>query len=66
VSGAEDTLELAEETRMYLRRYAEARRFGFCKVDARLWAESQVDSGELRRLMGLGCAPRLAAKILRT
>lgn len=64
--GTKDTpVELNEESRVFLRRYKEAREYGFCEVDARMWAESHVESGQLRRLKRLGCSPKLAAKILR-
>lgn len=63
--AAENTrVEITEETRVFLRRYEEARRFGFCQVDARLWAESGEDVEKLRRLRRDGCPPRLAARIL--
>jgi hypothetical protein len=64
LSAAEDT-ELTEAAAVFLRRYTEAREFGFCEVDARLFAGSGMDVGELRRLRAAGCSPRLAAKILR-
>lgn len=66
MSEVEDTtLDLSEEREVYRRRYKEARKYGFCQVDARMWAESHTESGQLRRLKQLGCSARLAAKILR-
>ncbi len=64
VDADTEEVELSERGRVVLRRYAEAREFGLSPVEARLWAESEVDVGELRRLKRLGCPPLVAAKIL--
>ena len=37
---------------------------GFPLADARKLAQSQVDLGDARRIMGKGCAPALALRIL--
>jgi hypothetical protein len=46
------------------RRFREARKAGLTLVEARLFAESDVDVGLLRKLVAGGCAPALAARIL--
>ena len=60
----EETVELSERGRVVLHRYAEAREFGLTRLEARLYAESEIDVGELRRLKRLGCPPIVAARIL--
>ena len=55
---------LDEYERVVLHRYGEARRYGLTMVEARLYADSQIDASELRRLKRKGCPPRLAAEIL--
>ena len=62
---AEDgTVELDEVRRVVLHRYREARLYGLTRVEARLYAESQIDASELRRLKRMGCSPAVAARIL--
>ena len=52
---AED-LDLCDEQREVLRRrHAEARRAGLTLIEARLFAESDRDIGELRQLVATGC-----------
>ena len=57
-------IELDEPGRVILHRSAEARRYWLSMVEARLYADSQIDVSELRRLRRKGCPPRLAAEIL--
>ena len=57
-------IKLDELGQVTLRRYTEARRYGLTMVEARLYADSQIDTSELRRLKRKGCPPRLAAEIL--
>ena len=65
MADAVDTdAELTERSRVVLHRYAEARAFGLTRLEARLWAESERDVAELRRLKRLGCPPLVAARIL--
>jgi hypothetical protein len=64
VPVADPTVELDEPGRVMLHRYEEARRYGLTMVEARLYAESTIDAGELRRLKVLGCPPAKAARIL--
>ena len=52
-----------EQTAVYLRRYKEAREAGLSIVEARMFAESGADIGELRRLVESGCPPALIAQI---
>jgi hypothetical protein len=56
--------ELGEQAKVVLNRYKEAREYGLTRLEARLYAESQIDVSELRRLRRAGCAPAVAAKIL--
>jgi hypothetical protein len=56
--------ELGEQGRVVLHRYKEAREYGLTRLEARLYAESQIDVSELRRLRLAGCDPAIAAKIL--
>lgn len=53
-----------EEAEVYLRRFQEARAAGLTRLEARMFAECDRDVGELRRLVELGCAPKLMADIL--
>lgn len=53
-----------EARRIALWRYAQARRLGVEPLQARLFAESAADLGELRALTGRGCAPALAVTIV--
>lgn len=61
---AETEVELSEQSRVVLHRYREAREFGLTRLEARMYAESGIDAGELRRLKRAGCPPIVAAKIL--
>jgi hypothetical protein len=45
-------------------RYDEARKAGMSGVEAALFAESDRDLGELRKLVEKGCEPRLIARIV--
>ena len=60
---AED-LGLDETSLVTYRRYKEAREYGLTLAEARLFAESERDVGELRKLQALGCPPDIAAKVL--
>lgn len=56
--------DLSEAQEAVYRRYKEAREYGLTRVEARLFADSDIDVGELRRLKKKGCPPKLAADIL--
>jgi hypothetical protein len=58
------TVEFGEYSRVILHRYTEAREYGLTRVEARLYAESQIDASELRRLKRAKCPPAQAARIL--
>ena len=45
-------------------RYDAARRAGLTLVEAKLFADSDVDIGELRRLHAAGCPPELLARLV--
>lgn len=45
-------------------RFLQAREAGLTKIEARLWAESDRDIGELRRLVVLGTTPQMIARIV--
>lgn len=60
----QDAGELAERFRVRKHRYQEARACGLSIVEARLFAESEADVGELRRLRELGCPPQLIRRII--
>jgi hypothetical protein len=49
---------------VHLKRYREARAAGLTIVEAKIWADSGDDVGELRRLIRLGCPADALAKIL--
>lgn len=53
-----------EEAVVYLNRFREACDYGLTRIEARMFAESDIDVGELRRLRRKGCPPALAAKIV--
>lgn len=53
-----------EEATVYLRRFKEARRAGMSRLEAQLFAESEIDVGELRRLVRLGCPAGMVAALL--
>lgn len=61
---AEQYDERSEQALVVRRRYLEARQYGFTRLEARLFSESNADISELRRLRDLGCRPDLAAKIV--
>ncbi len=44
-----------EQLQVLRRRYTEARKAGLTLVEAKLFAESDADVGELRRLVRAGC-----------
>ena len=60
----DEDVELSERSRVILHRYAEARDYGLGRLEARLYAESEIDASELRRLKAGGCPPVLAARII--
>ena len=53
-----------EQQRVRLRRYREAVQAGLTIVEARLFADSEADVGELRRLVEAGCPPELIRRIV--
>lgn len=53
MEAAADTFD--ERLEVLRRRYMEARRAGLTIVEARLFAESDRDVGELRQLVAAGC-----------
>ncbi len=55
---------LGELVRVRRRRYWEAVDAGLTTIEARLFADSEVDVGELRRLVDKGCGPELIARIV--
>ncbi len=57
-------VHLGELVRVRRRRYWEAIDAGLTTVEARLFADSDVDVGELRRLVDKGCGPELIARIV--
>lgn len=60
----EHDVEPSEAVKTYLRRYREARRAGLTIVEARLFAESDADVGELRKLVKGGCPVELIRDIV--
>jgi hypothetical protein len=65
MGGDETPVEPSDEQReIRRRRYEEARAAGLSVVEARLFADSELDVGDLRRLVKRGCEPRLIARIL--
>ena len=64
MSADTDELETDEMAEVLRRRRREAREAGLSQVEARLWAESDRDIGELRRLVEAGCPPELLARVL--
>jgi hypothetical protein len=57
--------ERADELRIVRRnRYQEARRSGMSIVEANLFADSDIDVGELRRLVDADCPSDLLAGVL--
>jgi hypothetical protein len=55
---------LTEAQQVVLHRYADARRYGLTRLEARLYAESEINVSELRRLRRVKCPPIVGAKIL--
>jgi hypothetical protein len=45
-------------------RQEEAKQAGMTKIEARMFAESDRDIGELRKMVAKGCPPELLAKVL--
>jgi hypothetical protein len=58
--------EARSEERMtvWLNRYEEARKAGLSEEQARSYAESTHDVGELRLLVKRGCPPKLIARLV--
>lgn len=59
-----EDIELSEQQKVVLHRYQEAREYGFTRLEARLYAESDIDASELRRLKRAGWPPVWAARVL--
>jgi len=53
-----------EERKVLVWRFAQSRRLGLSHVEARLFAESGADLGQLRDLVARGCAAALALRIV--
>lgn len=53
-----------EQAIVLVRRFREAKDAGMTRIEARLFAESEIDIGDLRRLVKLGWPPGLLAKVL--
>ena len=53
-----------EQLEVRRRRYREARQAGLSIAEAELFAGSDTDTGDLRRLVQAGCPPGLIARIL--
>lgn len=53
-----------EATRVRIRRFREARTAGMTVLEAKLFAESEIDIGELRRLVKLECPVEQITRIL--
>ena len=53
-----------ESRRIYNRRFDDARAAGMPFEDAECFAHSDIDIGELRKLVKSGCAPELLGRIL--
>lgn len=49
------TERLSEPLAVWFKRYQEAREAGLIPEEAKAWAESEQDVGELRRLVRDGC-----------
>ena len=60
----ETTILSTEQQRVVLHRFTEARAAGLTRLEARLYAESEIDCGLLRRLVARGCRGRLLARIV--
>jgi hypothetical protein len=57
--------ELTEQALVFYKRFEEARLYGFTNAQARRFADSTRDIGELRKLRDAGCPVELATRILR-
>jgi hypothetical protein len=65
VPSKEPSPEISDEVlEVRRRRYKEARAAGLSLVESQLFADSETDIGELRRLVRDGCDPALMASIL--
>lgn len=53
-----------ERSEVLTRRFHEARAAGLTRIEARNFAESDVDVGQLRKLVRGGCAPKTIAEIV--
>lgn len=53
-----------EKVEVQLRRYREARLAGLTRIEARLFAESDADIGELRKLVRARCDVELIRRII--
>lgn len=58
------TIVLGEQAKVVYHRYREARVYGLTKVEAMLYAESEIDCADLRRLKRAKCPPETAVRIL--
>ena len=54
----------AEPTVVRVRRYEEAQKAGLTTAEAHLFADSQADVGELRKLVKAGCPVELIREIV--
>jgi hypothetical protein len=63
VTAEIETPEELDKEWVRLRR-REASKAGMSRVEARLFAESEIDVGDLRRLVEKGCPPELIARVL--
>lgn len=61
---ADPDVEISERSRVILHRYQEARDYGFTRLEARLYAESEIDCSELRKLIRAKVPPIWGARIL--
>jgi hypothetical protein len=60
-----DAPEISYEARaVFFKRYKEAREAGLTIVEARLWADSDRDVGELRKLVRTQCPAELLVRIV--
>ncbi len=64
--GAEQNAPVLDDEQWTLHkwRYDAARAAGLTLVEAKLFADSNVDIGELRRLHAAGCPPDLLARLV--
>ena len=64
MSTVETEVKISERSRVILHRYQEARDYGFTRLEARLYAESEIDCSALRRLVKAKVPPLWGARIL--